>query len=289
MSRVPTETLFGDGTTLYLNRQILRPGDVLLTRGAAKFSGWIARLSAGPFSHAAVVANSGLLFESDDVGVGYTFLPAGLIEGTGKSMRLLSALIDVRAAVVLRHPVLARSDKQDVENDLIEALYPSLGLEYPKWADLASAFPGGPAIGFLGKLLLRIKDWHEGQKVWNPGPFCSQLVSASLTSILPKPHQLFKRQRAHQTVGPNTLLKSTLQPLKDGIVFADSDAPINQDLLDQFRRSITTLSREKSTGTLTRFRVASTMNTETADRIVAEQQKTLAELLDALDKRKREN
>lgn len=56
---------------MYLNRLLLQPADVLLTRGAAKVSGWIARLSAGPFSHAAIVVNSALLFESDDYGVGY--------------------------------------------------------------------------------------------------------------------------------------------------------------------------------------------------------------------------
>ena len=287
MSRIPAETLFvDDRTALYLNRLILRTGDVLLTRGAAKVSGCIARLSAGPFSHSAIVVNSALLFESDDIGVGYTSLAADRIEGGGEAMRLLTALIGVRAAVVLRHPGLAELDKQDLEEDLIVVLYPFLGLEYPKWADLASAFPGGPTVGFPGKLLLKLRDWHEGQTLWNPGPFCSQLVSGALTSILPKPYQLFKRERAHNTVSPNTLLKSNLRPVKDGVVLANPDASIDLEFLERFRRSVPTPSRDASTGAMVRSKAIATMNVETANRIFAEQRQALRDIRDALESRK---
>jgi hypothetical protein len=199
-------------------------------------------------------------------------------------MRLLTSLTGVQAAVVLRHPGLAKCDLQDVEHDLIEALYPSLGLQYPSWEKLAPAFPGGPAIGYLGKLLLRFKDWQEDQKVWNPGPFCSQLASAALTSILPEPLRLFKRNRAHETVGPNTLIKSYLRPVRDGVVFANPDAIINMELLEQFRRTVPSLSREASTGSLVRTKVLATMNSEAADRLVDEQKKAMAALSDALSK-----
>lgn len=284
MSRLPSETLVGHGETLYLNRLSLRPGDVLLTRGTAKVSGWIARLSAGPFSHAAIVVNSALLFESDDIGVGYTSLPADLIEGRGEGIRLLTSLIGVQAAVVLRHPGLVTCDPQDIEADLIDALYPSLGLQYPNWEKLAYAFPAGPAIGFLGRLLLRFKDWQEQQKVWNPGPFCSQLVSAALAIVLPESQQLFRRNRPHETVSPNSLLKSNLRPVKDGVVLANKDAIINTKLLEQFRQHVPAPARESSTGSLVRSRVLAKMNSETADRLIEEQQKALTMLRDALSK-----
>lgn len=157
---------------------------------------------------------------------------------SGEDMRLLTSLSGVQAAVVLRHPGSAKCNPQELETDLIEALYPSLGLEYPNWEDLAPAFAGGPAIGFPGRLLLGFKDWQEGHKVWNPGPFCSQRASAALTKVLPKPLRLFKRDRAHESIGPNTLLKSNLRPVKDGVVLENPLAAINVKLLEQFRRNV---------------------------------------------------
>ena len=52
--------VMGDGFQLpprMLRSDLILPGDILLTNGREKDSKWIARLSGGDFSHAALVIN----------------------------------------------------------------------------------------------------------------------------------------------------------------------------------------------------------------------------------------
>lgn len=284
MKRLPEHTAVKRDGDLYLNTSLLRPGDVLLTRGRVKESHWIARLTWGPFSHAALVVNGSVLFESDDLGVGYTALHVDRVERSAAGKHLLSVLTDVDRAVLLRHPRMAHSMAADVEEDLVEALYPAFGREYPPWANLASALPGGPLIRGVGRLLLRAKAAFDGDdKVWNPGQFCSQLVADALMRVLKeKKLSLFVPPRSPANINPNTLLRSELVPVPQAIGPADLHATVDEELLRRLHAHIVTPSRQDSTGSLVRTKVQATMNIEVADTLIAHQKKRVRALSDAL-------
>jgi hypothetical protein len=261
---------------LYLHTNQLWPCDVLLTRGAAKESRWIAWLTLGSFSHAAVVVNRSVLFESEDLGVGYTQLRTDRVERHSDERRLMSVLEGVDRAVVLRHPRLTQQMATDLEDDLIEALYPAFGQEYPPWADLATALPGGPVVRMVGRLVLKAKDAFGGEKVWNPGPFCSQIVAKALMDVFKKKNiALFDRERSPGSVHPNAFLKSALRPVPLAVGPADSSATLDHALLAQLQAHIVTQTREESTGSLVRTKIQATKNIEKADEIIAAQKKRI--------------
>lgn len=250
--------------TLYLEPAALQPFDVLLTRGAAKQSLWIAKLTSGKFSHAALVVNRWFLFESDDVGVGYTPLKIHRIECLKDKRKLLSELSDVDQAVILRHPCLDSATAESLENKLADALAPLIGLQYPEWTKLATALPGW-ALTQLGRLALSLVDIGD-TKVVNPGPFCSQMVAAVLMDVLGPKLSVFVPSRGPETVSPNVFLSSELKPLKGVVGCADPHASLDKELQAQYDQYIVAPPRQEWTGPIVKLKATVThMNQQVKD------------------------
>ena len=276
MKQLPEHTAVKSSADLFLDTSLLQPGDVLLSRGRAKDSHWIARLTLGPFSHAAMVVNHWFLFESDDVGIGYTALRIDRVERGVDRRHLLWPLAGVDRAVVLRRKTLTTSAAEALEDDLIAKLYPAFGQEYPPWFNLASALPGGPIVRWIGGKLLQLKGALEGERVWNPGPFCSQLVANALITVLGKKGlPPFIPPREPASVNPNGFLSSELEPVPHAVREAGPSATLDDRQLAQLRMHVVMPSREESTGLLVRSKVQATMNIEKADELIKEQQKRI--------------
>jgi len=291
---------FGD---LYLNCSMsplqdptsIRPGDVLLTSSREKESWWIAQATGGPYSHAALVVNSSLLFESDGMGVGYTQLGIDRMERTAAGLKMLARLPGVEKAIVLRHPSLRALNYYDLEEILIERLYPFYGLSYPEWSALKTALPQGTASSHIGSLLLSVVnriDTMKGKTVWNPGPFCSQLVAAVLEDVLAEVvedehrRQLFTPPRSSETINPNSLCDSTsnLRDVPGAVGPADPDAQVADDALERFTSSVRTLTRMETTRNLVQIKEKCAQNVDSASRIAA-LIKEMRTLLDSLTMR----
>jgi len=186
---------------LYLNTRELKPGDVLLTRGPGKKpSKVIATATGGPYSHAALIVNFASMFESEDMGVGYTLLRIHRVEETKNGPRFLSCLEGIEEAEIRRHPHFQNDKEHDafLEETLHRALLPFYGKQYPEWANLADALGGGPKTA-IARLVLAIKDRIENEKLINQGPFCSQLVAAAFSKMflgqrIPCSYQRCKRR-----------------------------------------------------------------------------------------------
>jgi hypothetical protein len=204
---------------------------VLLTRGIGKISRAIAVASGGQYSHAILVVSPPHLFESDDVGVGYSCPQIDRVELDGRKRVLLSLLKEVEAGIVLRHPgVNARTAKR-IGTKLRRILRPLVGSDYPEWRKLASAASGGAIGKGLAGVVLRVLDVMESQDVKNPGPFCSQLVCGALQEAFPPGIKCFDKRRDPATVGPNEFLASKLLPVNGLIRRVDDSAVVDENYL----------------------------------------------------------
>jgi len=229
---------------LYLNWSELQPGDVLLTRGAGLISTAIAVASGGPYSHAAVVVEPQTLFESDDIGVGYSVYAVDRVEKPGRDRILLSFLTDIRDGVLLRSPDVDYATSEQMGVELRKVLRPIVGRDYPEWSALKSAAKGGQLGKTFASVILRVLDVMDSTEVKNPGPFCSQLICAAFQDIGLK---CFGSPRDAATVGPNDFLASELKPVPGGVRPADESAPTD-DLFLEGLRKVELVPRKLQTG-----------------------------------------
>ena len=255
MKRRPEHTVIkpakGD---LYLDTGVLQPGDVLLELGTGKDSTWIARATGGPFSHAALVMGRSFLFESDDLGVGYTPLKADRVERRATGTRTLSRLDGVKEAVLLRFPRFTAKQARDLGDDLIEALGPLDGKEYPAWSALASAAPGGRLGTQVGRVVLSILDWYQNTQVVVPGPFCSELIAGVFADVMPR-RRLFDKPRDPTRVNPNTSFDPVYSPSPAPCARRIATPPTTWTRPTCTTPRSCTASRRQATGTMVGFRV----------------------------------
>jgi hypothetical protein len=229
---------------LYLNWSEIQPGDVLLTRGDGKISTAIAAASGGPYSHAALVVEPQTLFESDDVGIGYTVHAIGRVEKYGQDRILLSRLDGVRDATLLRPPGVDYPTAEQIGEKLREVLRPLVGRDYPDWRALASAAKGGQLGRAFANVVLRVLDVMDSTEVKNPGPFCSQLICGAFQEA---GIECFRPPRNPATVGPNDFLASELKPVNGLVRPANESAPTD-DLYLEGLRKVPLATRKQQTG-----------------------------------------
>jgi hypothetical protein len=92
-----------------LRCDLLESGDVILTHGGEWDSKAIARLSGGEFSHAALVVNEGMVFESDGGVIGHKsiqWLGWGIVDVAQTKLGRLWT--DPGRIGVFRHPELRK-------------------------------------------------------------------------------------------------------------------------------------------------------------------------------------
>jgi hypothetical protein len=222
-------------TSFVLKADVVRAGDVLLTRGRGLGSAAIAALSGGPglasaaiavmmrglFSHAAIwlprvtgtAALTGIfgleLFESEDSGVGETSLTKAYFT-TRHGMQELGMLISDAAAVALfRHPMIEKLEPRLLEDAANRLREKEQYLGYSELDRLAQAANRMPLLKPYITSFLRSQDNRDVTLV--PGSFCSELVAKYFDEL---GLALFEPRRAPETVAPNDLRDSLLKEVK---------------------------------------------------------------------------
>lgn len=211
----------------FLDLDVVRPGDVLLSRGRDRFSWLIAIATGGLYSHAAVflpfrysrgsldsadAADFGcidldstdlILVESDDHGVGKTFLRQLSIKDGANVHPNLARLPDgYKTAILLRHPELARVDKGVIEQAVMIFNDTELLRHYSSWDRLAGPLriPVPSVQRFIGQKLTNYLGEPTGPVL--PGCFCSELVAKFFQQIdIP----IFEKAISPENISPNDL------------------------------------------------------------------------------------
>src|SRR5262249_58065811 len=91
---------------IFLRVNMLQSGDVLLMRGGGLDSKAIAKYSGGEFSHAAIVVNQALTYESDGDIIGHRRLWLGWGALAGQQEPLVHLQTNPKQLSVYRHPGL---------------------------------------------------------------------------------------------------------------------------------------------------------------------------------------
>jgi len=216
--------------TSFVRCDLLRPGDVILNTSPNPRSRVTAVLSSevrakGRFSHAAIVWNTGFLFEADEVLAAkpLTIAKAGWVEGSTSPLVLLHDVSGFASFAVYRHPDFENGVPPEKARRLDELVQQYWAKQYPALTDLALAAAGtvpGQAVARLG--LWMQQRWGElfsgEERPEIPGPFCSKLV-ALIFEELKLETPLFDRHQPAFTVSPNALAKhSCLRRVKKAVV-----------------------------------------------------------------------
>lgn len=225
---------------IFLDKSLLMPGDVLLTRGRPLLSKAITFVTRGRYSHAAIVLNVTSIYESRSDGIGPTPLVVSRVEKCQRGFRLLAPLPDSSEGVVLRCPQLNADDTLDVSKRIGEIVKPFLGMEYPELRKLSQAINLDHRDTRWAQVVLLWIDRMSRPKI-NPSAFCSEFVSIILEELGCFPFPVMQR---HASVSPNEFARSNLSPVPDAVVNADPTAELNHELLRELN-SISNISREQ--------------------------------------------
>jgi hypothetical protein len=206
----------------FLKLDKIRPGDVLLTRGRAAHSTFIAKATRGEFSHAAIflpVENSPwpFLVEADGFGVGFTHLP--LVFLSVEEFRTITVYSIPNSPLtykLLRHPEIENKSSEQLYQAASELQAKVLHRRYSilsrliKPVDLPDNFKD-----FTEKLIRLTESRIDASS--HTGVFCSELVAMYFDALgVP----LFEKQRSIQSVSPNHLDESAslLKEVPDAFV-----------------------------------------------------------------------
>jgi hypothetical protein len=204
----------------YLLRDSVRPGDVLLSMGTGLDSKAIAVATGGEFSHAALFHNDSTLFEADESGIGFTFLP--LIVGTvdGQEARWLE-LPDYYSSpvVVLRHPHLAKYDIKEFEQAFRRVTTKFYAEPYSKLERLVDASRLPERVRPVFRRALRLRDRRRASAI-QAGSFCSELIGHAFNEL---GLSLFDVPVSPCQISPAVLARqgTHLRPVKDALVASD--------------------------------------------------------------------
>jgi len=234
----------------YIREDKLLPGDVFLSQGGDKESGWIAAFTRGPYSHAAIYLGNQCLFESIDDGVGFKAL--AIVKACSNPGHGSFVLLDVshyERLEIRRHPILRNQCQTDegrrhLGDRLIEYLTAENGKEYPPYVYLARTVRYLPWV--IVYPVLRGIAAYQGEAIKVvPGMFCSQLVVSALRRVHADPlkRNCWGRKIPPENVAPNLLQSglSRLEPVTDKAIFDQScdckDAAANQWFVDQLQET----------------------------------------------------
>jgi hypothetical protein len=215
-------------TKVYLDHRLAAPGDVLLQLGEGRVSAAIARTTMAPFSHAAILVASTIMYEALDDGVLPTTLPLVAVQAVGDGVRLAAAMSDVRAARLLRHANLEQdvvARRFDVADEFMEKLLEFVGRRYADTCDLLRAAPSGSPLRALGSWL-KSNSTRGRLPRSKRGIFCSELVARTYAAVgLP----LFEKVTPAGRVNPGDLIGSPfLHEVQGGVFFAQQATPTPQ-------------------------------------------------------------
>jgi hypothetical protein len=230
---IGTPDAASDLPTTLLRADMIEPGDVLLTYLGGSSSKIVANLSSGEFSHAALLVNSRVMFESDYGGIDLKpikRLGIGTIAGVWSDLGRLPAA--PKRLAVYRHPGLKKLPAGAFAEALWAELRHSCGRDYadmhrlvmlakpPDWLmpldRLQLAAQLKQMIAATLKHYDRVVDavkLYGGRPLARkiPGPFCSELVARVYERM---GLALFPDRRPTWQISPNDLAKSNLVPVE---------------------------------------------------------------------------
>jgi hypothetical protein len=214
-----TPNATSDLPTTVLRSEMIEPGDVLLTHGGGSGSEMIATMSVGEFSHAALVVNQAMLFESDGGVIGHKairWLGWGTI--AGKPARLACLLTDPKRLALYRHPGLRNLPAGTFEAALRAELEHSYGRDY---SEMYRLVPLANLPDKLKPLVAAAFKLYERSTLTQqiPGPFCSELVSRVYERM---GLALFEQGRPAEEISPNHLAKSNLVRVEEAVISSSS-------------------------------------------------------------------
>ncbi|WP_347989939.1 hypothetical protein [Methylomonas sp. AM2-LC] len=191
----------------FLRIDKIRPGDVLLTRGRAARSTFIAKATRGEFSHAAIFlpleyALQPTLVEADGLGVGFTNLPLLFLSSTEFGNFSVYSIPDApKAYKLLRHPAIeSKTPKQLLKaaSDLQEKV---LFRRYSILSRLIKPVDLSDRIEEISEQVVKLMESRKGVSS-HTGVFCSELVAMYFDAL---GITLFKKPRSAESVSPNHL------------------------------------------------------------------------------------
>jgi hypothetical protein len=198
-----------------LRAEMLEPGDVLLTRDVGWQSAAIASLTGGEFSHAALVVNQAMLFESDGGVIGHKAIQwfgHGTISGARTTVARLPTEPKLLAAY--RHPGLRNLPTGSFDAAFREEFEYSFGRDY---SALYRLVPLANLPDELKPLIAAAFKFYEdripAQRIH--GPFCSELVSRIYERM---GLALFEQARPPANITPNHLANSNLLRVEGAVV-----------------------------------------------------------------------
>jgi hypothetical protein len=239
------------GQTRFLNLSLLRPGDVVLSTSGRSKSRGVAYLSGGPYSHAALVLQDIVWFESVARGIDLSIkaptLQRKMPSGTYDWLLDVSEYDEI---AVFRHYLfdwLRPERKQKAIDSLEQFVFRQLGDEYARVGHLAgllrrprilrSALDRFPR---LGQVLARCIDKIVSPRKIAPGPFCSALIVLAYDEM---GLDILKAPKSALDVTPSDLADEGVSYLRrtDGVVSlmpSDSDADVIDPLTEVVTRDL---------------------------------------------------
>ena len=155
---------------------LLRPGDVLLSRGGDLLSKPLAKFSGGEFSHAALCVNPSMTFESDMDVIGHRLIHiVGSMDVDGGTAILGQVPGQPKQCAVYRHPLMKKvSRRRAFAKALMLEMEKSYGKDYSELYRLVELSDLSKDVQSLATRVLRF--WERNSDKIH-GPFCSELVS----------------------------------------------------------------------------------------------------------------
>lgn len=199
----------------YIRAEMLQPLDVILLRGKRPFEKKTAGYLGGSYSHAEIVVNKTMRFDSVKYGIRFRPVKFSKCKAHDNHIYFLEKIDKFAIFDVYRHKNLKDINKNRLEvfqRDLIETLIPFHLDQYPS----VKTFHGiinklRPDKMIFAKILLKAYEPVEGKKII-PGPFCSELVAKVFDYLK---LELFSSDQEAKLISPNDLAKSKLQKLED--------------------------------------------------------------------------
>jgi len=230
---------------LILRIDLIRAGDILLTRGDGLESKGIARFSGGKYSHAALIINQGMTFESDGGLIRHKLIERlgwGIL---GKEQIPIGAISGApEIAEIYRHGGM-ETIPQDIFDAMLKLEFKELyGLDYSEYHRLVkiSNLPEP-----LKSVSAEIIKWYE--KYYSPdmipGPFCSELVARFFSRLNLR---LFEVEKRPENISPNDLAQSNLAAVPGAVVESKlinevHESPVAQIFTQEHSDVLATLQR----------------------------------------------
>jgi len=261
-----------------IRADLLKPGDVLLSRSRGLFSTLTRLATAGGdprrlYSHAALVIWGQSWFESNDNGVGFLFKR---IDKAERHDNDLWRLIDVSNYVhfdVYRHPVLDKNHDVEIDSALTNLIFNLAGQwagrEYPPLRRLSGTTPLLSNVPRVKRFLGDVSDKLDQllfklPGVVAPGPFCSELVARIYGELACKWDpvlNLFKSPLGARLASPNDLADSSISMLEPCPNLVVHENPDISDCRDKYINPDIEVSNETTTRETHAALVASVRNT----------------------------